>query len=82
MRMSRRHLTRGITLSGIIGFLIGVVLTIAAAYEFDSRTGHLANGLPSTNAEAPLVNWDVASSNLHYIEAVVRTKVEDLRRRL
>jgi hypothetical protein len=48
----------------LLGFILGVILTIAGAYEFDSSTGRAANGLTptATGTQAPLVNWGVVGN--------------------
>lgn len=68
----------------VVSFLIGMAATIAVAYEYDSSSGRIVNGLPATtgNGGAPLVNWDVLQDDCRYVSAVLRTKVDDLKRRL
>ena len=68
----------------VVSFLIGMATTIAVAYEYDSSSGRMVNGLPTTtgNGGAPLVNWDVLTDDCRYVQAVLRTKVEDLKRKL
>ena len=68
----------------LIGIILGVALTIAAAYEFDSATGRAPNGLSSASAggQAPMVNWDVVSDDWQIFQATVRTKTEDLEKSL
>ena len=58
----------------LLGLILGIALTIAGAYEFDSSTGRVPNGLSSAAAggQAPMVNWNVVSDNWHTIEANVR----------
>jgi hypothetical protein len=58
----------------LIGFILGVVLTIAGAYEFDSSTGRAANGLSPTAAggQPPMVNWNVVSEDWQSLQASVR----------
>jgi hypothetical protein len=47
----------------LFGMILGVMLTIAAAFAYDTSTGRVQNGLPSSAANAPLVNWDVANDD-------------------
>ena len=67
-----------------IGLILGVILTIAGAYAYDSSTGRSPNGLPSTAADghAPLVNWDVVNNQWHGLESNVRDIGADLERTL
>jgi hypothetical protein len=58
--------------SALFGFLLGVVLTVAAAYTYDAQTGRKANGLSAVGGVAPLVNWDVVSDDWHNVQANVR----------
>ena len=45
----------------LIGIVFGVVLTIGAAYVYDSHNA-LAAANASASIERPLVNWDVVGS--------------------
>jgi hypothetical protein len=67
-----------------VSFLIGMTATVFVAYEYDSSSGRLINGLPANtgNGGAPVVNWNVLKADCYYVQAVLRTKVEDLRRKL
>ncbi len=42
----------------LLGFILGVLVTIAGAYAYDSNTGRAANGLSASDAggQAPVVN--------------------------
>lgn len=64
----------------IFGFIIGVVVTIAGAYAYDSSTGRAANGLSITSAagQAPMVNWDVVSNDWHNFKTGVRSTTDDI----
>jgi hypothetical protein len=66
------------------GFILGVILTIAGAYAYDSSTGRAANGLLSTAAggQAPLVNWNVVSTNWNEFQLSVRTSADNLEKSL
>jgi hypothetical protein len=47
----------------ILGMILGVLITIGAAFVCDTTTGRAANGLTvaSVDGRAPIVNWDVVS---------------------
>ena len=68
----------------LLGFIFGVALTIAAAYEYDSSTGRAANGLSASAAggQAPMVNWGVVSDDWQSLQAAVRVKTENLEQKL
>ncbi len=68
----------------LIGFILGVLVTIAGAYAYDSNTGRAANGLPASAAggQPPVVNWDVVNEDWQNFQATVRAKTEDLERTL
>ncbi len=68
----------------LFGFILGVVLTIAGAYAYDSSTGRAANGLSANAAggQAPMVNWDVVSGDWHNLQGNLRTKAENLEQKL
>jgi hypothetical protein len=68
----------------LFGFILGVLLTIAGAYVYDSSTGRLGNGLPATAAGGapPMVNWGVVSDDWQNFQAGVRAKAGDFERTL
>ncbi len=68
----------------LLGFILGVLLTIAGAYVYDSNTGRFANGLSASAAggRPPLVNWGVVDDDWQNFQAVVRAEAEDLQKRL
>jgi hypothetical protein len=68
----------------LFGFILGVILTIAIAYAYDSSTGRTANGLSSTAAsgQAPLVNWDVVSFHWNNFQTKVRDSADNLEKSL
>jgi hypothetical protein len=68
----------------LFGFILGVLLTIAGAYAYDSNSGRAANGLSASAAggQPPVVNWDVVNNDWRNLQAVVRAKAEDLQKRL
>ncbi len=68
----------------LLGIILGVILTIAGAYAYDSSTGRAANGLTTTAAggQAPLVNWDIVSTRWDLFKADVRERADNLERSL
>jgi len=68
----------------LLGFILGVILTIAGAYAYDSQTGRTSNGLSTASADgqAPMVNWDVVGDNWQNFQATMRSKAETLERSL
>jgi hypothetical protein len=67
-----------------LGIILGVILTIAGAYAYDSSTGRAPNGLPPTAAggSPPLVNWDVVSEDWTAFKTNVRESADNLEKRL
>ena len=68
----------------LFGIIIGVFLTIAGTYAYDSTTGRAPNGLASTAAggQAPMVNWDVVGSNWSLFKTRVSESADNLERSL
>lgn len=68
----------------LLGFILGVALTILGVYVFDTSTGRVANGMSATAAggKAPMVNWDVVTNDWRNFEANVRSTTDDLERKL
>jgi hypothetical protein len=66
----------------LFGLILGVILTIAGAYAYDSSTGRASNGLSPNAAgrQAPLVNWDVVSDDWNEFQTNVQTVGADLER--
>jgi hypothetical protein len=66
----------------LLGIILGVILTIAGAYTYDSSTGRESNGLSATAADgqAPMVNWDVVSANWTLFKINVRKSADNLER--
>jgi len=58
----------------LIGFVLGVIVTVFGAYLYDSATGRMGNGLAATAAAgaAPLVNWNVVSTHWDHFQIKVR----------
>ena len=61
-------------MQGLLGVILGIALTIAVAFAYDTGTGRAANGLQPSAADgnAPMVNWDVVRSNWHGWSSDVR----------
>ncbi|HXX52730.1 MAG TPA: hypothetical protein VEI98_15825 [Xanthobacteraceae bacterium] len=68
----------------LLGFILGVALTILGVYAYDSTTGRAANGMSATAAggKAPMVNWDVVESDWHNFEANVRSSADNIKEKL
>ena len=64
----------------LLGFILGVLVTIAGAYVYDNQTGRLDNGLSSNAAggQAPMVNWNVVSDDWRNFQADVSTQARRL----
>jgi hypothetical protein len=70
------------TVRVLLGIILGVILTIAGTYTYDSSTGREANGLTATAADgqAPMVNWDVVGANWSLFKTNVRESADNLER--
>jgi hypothetical protein len=68
----------------VLGIILGVILTVAGTYAYDSSTGRASNGLSPTAAggNPPLVNWDVVSEEWAMLKANVRESTDNLEKRL
>ena len=68
----------------LLGIILGVILTIAGTYTYDSSTGRAANGLTTTAAggQAPMVNWDVVNANWNLFKTNVRESADNLERNI
>ena len=64
------------------GFILGVIVTIAGAYAYDSQTGRIDKGLAATETQAPMVNWDVVGANWNVFKASVGESADNLERSL
>ena len=64
----------------LFGFILGVLVTIAGAYLYDSSSGRAANGLSPT-ATAPMVNWNVVTDDWHSFATSVQNTANDLETR-
>ena len=63
-----------------IGDILGVLITVGAAFVYDSSTGRVANGLTVASAEgrAPMVNWDVVSHDWDGMRQQLRDAAVDI----
>ena len=68
----------------LLGFILGVAITIVGAYEYDTSSGRAANGLSATAAggQAPMVNWGVVNDNWKNLQSAVHVKAENLEQQL
>lgn len=64
------------------GFILGVIVTIAGAYVYNSQTGRIDKGLAATEAEAPMVNWSVVNDDWTNFQTNLRARTEDLQKTL
>jgi hypothetical protein len=54
----------------LVGMILGIILTIGAAFAYDTSTGRAPNGLASAaGGSAPMVNWHVVNDNWHHVKA-------------
>ena len=58
----------------LLGMILGVLLTIAGAFAYDTTTGRAPNGLAPSAAggQPPMVNWDVVGNDWHGLQANLR----------
>jgi hypothetical protein len=68
----------------LLGFILGVAVTILGVYEYDSSTGRYGNGLSASSAggKAPMVNWDVVSDDWRNFQNSVRSTTDSIERKL
>ena len=66
----------------LVGMILGVLLTVAGAFAYDSATGRASNGLPPSAAggRPPMVNWDVVTQDWHGMELNLRVLGDDIQR--
>ncbi len=66
------------------GFILGVLVTIGGAYLFDASTGRATNSLTPTalSGQAPMVNWDVVTSDFHSFATSVQNTASDIEKRM
>ena len=68
----------------LLGFILGVAVTMLGVYEYESSTGRAGNGLTASAAggKAPMVNWDVVSDDWHNLQSSVRSTTDIIERKL
>lgn len=66
----------------VIGMILGVLLTVATAFVYDSITGRAPSGLTIASAEgrAPVVNWDVVRNDWDSVKQQLHDAALDLER--
>jgi hypothetical protein len=69
-------------MQGLLGFILGVGLTVAVAFAYDSATGRAPNGLQPASAggNAPMVNWDVVGNDWHGLEVQLQDAGQHIER--
>jgi hypothetical protein len=65
----------------LLGFILGVAVTITGAFAFDSATGRAANGLTAAS-QAPMVNWAVVDGEWQSFRENIRTTADNIERSL
>jgi hypothetical protein len=68
----------------VFGMFLGVLLTVAVAFAYDSMSGRVANGSARAAAGGPppVVNWDVVSEGWRQLGLNLQALGEDVRRKL
>jgi hypothetical protein len=66
----------------LLGVILGVFLTVASAFVYDTTTGRAPNGLPPSAAggRPPMVNWNVVSDNWNGLQASLREMGAEIER--
>ena len=64
----------------LFGMILGALMTIGAAFAYDSSTNRAPNGLTASSANAPLVNWDVVRDDWNGIKADLYGVAADVER--
>ena len=64
----------------LLGMILGVLITVGAAFVYDSSTGRAANGLTVASVEghAPMINWDVVSHDWDGMKQQLRGVAGDI----
>jgi len=68
----------------VFGMFLGVLLTVAVVFAYDSLSGRAADGSARADADGrrPVVNWDVVSEDWHQLGQNLHALGEDIRRKL
>jgi hypothetical protein len=66
----------------LFGIILGIILTIAAAFAYDTTTGRAPNGLTPAPAggHPPMVNWNVVSDNWQDVKVHLRNAGAEVER--
>jgi hypothetical protein len=66
----------------LLGVILGVFLTVAGAFVYDTTTGRAPNGLPPSAAggRPPMVNWNVVSDNWNGLQVGLREMGAEIER--
>ena len=56
----------------LLGIVIGVFLTVAGAFAYDSIRAGGTDAGAAAGTSKPMVNWDVVDNDLHVLTARVR----------
>ena len=65
----------------LLGMILGVLITVGAAFVYDSSTGRAANDLltvASAEGHAPMFNWDVVSHDWDGMKQQLRDVAVDI----
>jgi hypothetical protein len=64
----------------LLGMILGALITVGAAFVYDSSTGRAESGLTVASAEghAPMVNWDVVSHDWDGMKQQLRAAAVDI----
>ncbi len=62
----------------IFGMILGAILTVVGAYVHDTVWIGPAGATTGTEAQRPMVNWDVVSSNARNLGKTAREQVDKL----
>jgi hypothetical protein len=57
----------------LLGIILGSILTVGAAYLYDSHNALEATNAPAS-AQRPLVNWDVVGNKWQHLSARARSE--------
>jgi hypothetical protein len=62
--------------------ILGIVLTVAAAFAYDAGTGRTPNGLTATAADgnAPIVNWEIVGTDWRDVKVHLKNADAEIER--